>query len=47
MDHKEIDIPRINEGVQTLIAEREEMEQALLKQTGEEFDKIREQMAEE
>lgn len=40
IDHKEQDIPRIDEGIKNLIVDREEMEQALLKQTGEEFDKI-------
>ena len=46
-EHREVDIPRLNDSIKILTHEREEMEQALLKQTGEEFDKIRELMSEE
>ena len=37
----------MEERIRGLVKDREEMEQALLKQTGEEFDKIKELMVEE
>lgn len=44
---KEQDLPWIEDGIKNLVLEREEMEQALLNQTSEEFEKIWELMAEE
>jgi len=47
VDIKEQDIPRITGGIKQMVLEREEMEQVLLNQTSDEFEKIRDLMREE
>ena len=46
-EFQETEIPALKESLSIVIAEREEMEQTLLKQTGEEFDRIRDSLEEE
>ena len=47
VEFRQVDVVRMEERIRGLVKDREEMEQALLKQTGEEFDKIKELMVEE
>ena len=47
VSYKENDIPMLRENFQITVNEREEMEQSLLKQASEEFDRIRESLDEE
>lgn len=46
-EYQEHDIPMLKENLAMLVNEREEMEQSLLKQTSEEFDRIKESLDEE
>lgn len=46
-EYQEVEIPNIRETLAMTISEREEMDQALIKQTSDEFIKIRESLEEE